>query len=181
VGFFVATAFIILPQGDGIRLGPLGVLSSIPSGRIAAASGALDTILQHPLLGAGVGEPVAHFHHEYAAQGATVHIKDFHLEAHNIYLGLWAQMGPLAFFGFFFAIGTVCRQLLGISKTTTDARHLRAGLFAAVCGQLLYGGLFGGFEDSRHIWMLLGLSITAAISLTDASASPPPDASRSSG
>ncbi len=161
--FAVATAFIILPTGEGIPLGPFGVLSSIPSGRVAASLAALDTISQHPLIGAGVGEPVAHFHHEFANQGGPAHIKDFHLEAHNFYLGLWAQMGPLALLGFLIVVGTVLRGVLKLTNGDDSSRYLRAGLAAALIGQLLYGGLFGGFEDSRHIWMMLAVAAAAGL------------------
>jgi hypothetical protein len=38
---------------------------------------------------------------------------------------------------------------------------LIAALGAALCGALLFQGLTGAFEDTRHIWVLMGMMAAA--------------------
>ena len=44
----------------------------------------------------------------------------------------------------------------------TAPRAIAHGLAAALCGGLLYHGLFGSFEEMRHLWLLFGLCLSAA-------------------
>lgn len=154
---FITVAAIVPPgQGDVPILGPLGDLSLEPSGRLAGWISTLETIRKYPLLGAGADELVAHIAHRWATQGIRSQAPGtlMHLEAHNVWLGIWAQMGVLALVAFAVLVAWLLRGLLR-RDAPRDAFALGVALVAAV----LYHGQFGSFEDARYLWPYLGLCI----------------------
>lgn len=151
------TIAMIVPRGQGIPLlGPFGDVSTQPSGRLAGWISVLDTIRAHPLLGKGVGETVAHFTHSLATQGITggAAEKVYDLEAHNVWLGLWGQIGVLGLASF----AALSWRLHGLARAAAASDAvLGHALLAAFWGALLYHGLFGSFEDARYLWVFFGL------------------------
>jgi len=161
----LVTILMIVPAGHGVHLfGPFNLIWE-PSGRLAGWISVVDTIRHHPWLGSGVGEPVAHFVHRWASQGVLggAAERTYHLEAHNIWLGLWGQMGILGITAF----ALFCLRMVRLTRPgrAGDLRPVAIPMFAVFAGAVLYHGLFGSIEDARHLWIFFGLAV-AALSAT---------------
>lgn len=120
-----------------------------PSGRFLVWSAALDTFLSHPLIGNGIGADPLTVH--YADPSGFMQVLT---DAHNVILSIAAQTGLVGLAGlallitFAVKLGRSNRIALGLSLTFLNA--------------FLYQGLTGAFEDTRHLWVLLGLLMAAA-------------------
>jgi putative inorganic carbon (hco3(-)) transporter len=125
-----------------------------PSSRAMAWQDALQTFLAHPLVGKGVGAEVADATWRNPS-GVLEHLT----EAHNVWLSVAAQEGLLGLLGF----ASVVVWLLWRWRHPAPGadRVLISALGAAFCGALLVQGLTGAFEDTRHLWVLMGLLAAA--------------------
>jgi O-antigen ligase len=152
----LAVVVVVAPGQGDFPLGAVDV-KLVESGRIASWRASLGTYAQHPLFGKGVGEYVAQFHHEYAAQGlGPDRITDFDIDAHNAYIGLLAQMGPLAVLAFAWILVVLLRRVAAAPA------GVREPLAAGLLGIVAFGNLYGGFEDARHAWLFFGICAAAA-------------------
>jgi putative inorganic carbon (hco3(-)) transporter len=125
-----------------------------PSSRAMAWSDALRTFFAHPLLGKGAGTEVADAWWRNPS-GVLEHLT----EAHNVWLSVAAQEGALGLLAF----ASVVAWLLWRWRHPAPGadRVLISALGAAFCGALLVQGLTGAFEDTRHLWVLMGLMAAA--------------------
>jgi O-antigen ligase len=159
----ITIATLVPPgQGDFPILGPWGDIKLVESGRLAAWIATTRTIAKAPLLGIGADEPVAHFKHEWAHQGALggAQEREFQLEAHNVLLGVWAQMSVVGLAG-------LAGLVLWLQKTLWARGRHDAGaawLAGAMAGGVLYHGTFGSLEDARHLWIFSGIATGGFIS-----------------
>lgn len=133
-----------------------GVLA--PSMRLQTWRGSLDTFLSHPLLGKGLGLPVT----ETAYVNLSGHTQIF-TDAHNIWLNIAAQAGVL---GLATLLAVLIHALRAgprgsnkgeLAQSLPERISLPLALKTALVGAWLYHGLTGSFEDTRHLWVLLGL------------------------
>lgn len=116
-----------------------------PSSRFMTWRGAFGTFTDHPLLGVGVGLEtcrVAYIDLSGRNQLLT--------EAHNAFINVAADSGILGFAATFGIVFFFARRINSKDNTT------RILAIALICG-FLYHGLTGSFEDSRHLWALMGL------------------------
>jgi hypothetical protein len=156
-GTMLALVVVVAPGQGDFPLGAVDV-KLVESGRIAGWRASLRTYAQHPLFGKGVGEYVAQFSHEYAAQGqGPGRLTDFDIDAHNAYIGLLAQMGPLAVLAFAWILGVLLRRVAAAPP------GVREPLAAGILGIVAFGNLYGGFEDARHAWLFFAVCATAAV------------------
>jgi O-antigen ligase len=120
-----------------------------PSARLMIWTSAVFEIMKRPLIGHGLGvDAVSIFY--YLPNGGLTHITD----AHNIFLNVTAQAGLVGLTGVVVLIAYAVR--LGRANRTALVLALTfANAFA-------YQGLTGSFEDTRHLWVLLGLLMAAA-------------------
>jgi O-antigen ligase len=151
--FVLALTFTIFPHSTApFRIDlPLG-LTLYPSGRYLTWSGALAQFLRHPLIGIGIGIPPddVHFMAPMGMQELT--------DAHNLFLSIGAQCGIVGLIGLTAIIGFAAAQLRSGSGTDKLTRFVLASTFL---NALVYQGIGGSFEDTRHIWLLLGLLMAA--------------------
>ena len=117
-----------------------------PSGRLLTWGEALQDWAAHPLTGAGPGATTINIVY-LAPSGMTLRWSD----AHNVWLSVASQTGVLGLAALLALI------LYSLRKAPSRVPGLRNALRVALVGTWLIHGLSGSFEDSRHLWVLLGL------------------------
>ena len=122
------------------------------SSRFQTWRGALDTVLLHPWLGAGPGLPVAHVAYLNASGGS-----ESLTDAHNMWLSVGAETGLLGFAAFCAVMLPLILRLQQVTMSGPPAMVLRSGFELALLGAVIYPGLSGSFEDTRHVWVLIGM------------------------
>ena len=131
-----------------ILVSPTAVLEGNlePSGRLLTWGAALEDWAAHPLTGAG---PIATTINVVylAPSGATLRWTD----AHNVWLSVASQTGVL---GLAALLGLI---LYSVRKAPSRLPGLRDALRVALVGTWLIHGQSGSFEDSRYLWVLLGM------------------------
>lgn len=140
-------AFFTLP-GTHIRIEP--------SLRVRIWQTALETFKEHPLLGRGVGLGVAGV--AYTSPSGTRH---YFTDAHNVWLSIAGQEGVTGLLAFSSIIFFLMKGLRPLRATGSTQAVIRAGLAIAFIGAFLYQSLAGSFEDTRHLWVLIGMLAAA--------------------
>lgn len=128
-------------------------LSLYPGPRLLIWIAAFRQFMAHPLIGIGIGIDPVHV--------AFQNPNGFELltDAHNIFLSIAVQCGIVGLVGLAAIVTIIVPGLRPVGSRAGMARLVLCATFADV---LLYQGLGGSFEDTRHIWLLLGLCIAAA-------------------
>jgi len=132
-----------------------GGLTLAPSGRLLIWSAALSEFLRYPLVGHGIGIDAVSVRYSDPS-GNVQHLTD----AHNVILSIAAQTGLAGMAGLAILLGHVARVTFSSGKGGRDPTVLGLGL--TFLNAFLYQGLTGAFEDTRHLWVLLGLVAAAA-------------------
>ncbi len=135
---------------------PLADVTLAPSGRLMLWTEAIRNFLADPLTGRGLGsEPVLVFYQ--APSGILQRLTD----THNSYLSLAVQcgIGGLAALVLVTFVAWKAARPYRIGKD--GSRAVVVGLGIAFLGGFAYQGLGVSFENSRHLWLLLGLVIAA--------------------
>jgi len=131
---------------------PSGLFS--PSARVEIWKQALETITRHPYTGNGLGTPVVEVVY-INAEGTASLLTD----AHNVFLNVGAGSGLLAAAALF----ALCIFL--VRSVVVDRRNslskVQTWLIAAFIAAFVIQGLTGSFEDARHLWVLIGLMLSA--------------------
>ena len=154
-GIVVALAFIVAMLVSPPSLfGPEGRLQLShlqPSGRVLCWRSALHTAWHHPWLGDGPGSLPASVDY-LTASGEPQHLGD----AHNTFLSIAAKDGILGLLAF-------CALLIFLLRKThlrtrgSPKMVLRTAAWIGLLQALMYQGLGGSWEHTRHIWVLIGL------------------------
>jgi hypothetical protein len=128
-----------------------------PSARLMFWIDAVRTFLAHPLAGQGLGtDPVSVLYQNPSGGRAVWH------DAHQIWLSVAAQTGIVGLLAFFWLTVHVVRRLAARPWPTEGAGAVRTALAIAWLQAWLWQGLVGSFEDSRCLWLLLGLTLAAS-------------------
>jgi O-antigen ligase len=136
-----------------------------PTQRLLTWIGALQTFLARPILGKGLGLGVAEVYF-MPPSGQMQLLTD----AHNTLLSVAGQAGLLAAVAIVLICISVVRRTLPFDLTGRDV--LRAALGIAFISAFLAQGVVGSFEDSRHLWVLIGM-VVACRKLDDATLASP--------
>lgn len=131
-----------------------------PTQRLLAWRDAIETFIQHPLFGKGVGLGVANVRFQ-APSGQMQILTD----AHNTFLSIAGQAGILGSAAFFaLMISTLRRGLISrigeVTKVTN--KPISLAMTIAFISGIAFQGMVGSFEDARHLWVLLGLIVAAS-------------------
>ena len=122
-----------------------------PSGRVLCWRDALHTALQNKWFGKGPGAPVAAVN-LLTPSGE----QQFLTDAHNTFLSIAAHDGLLGLLAFGTLLIFVLRKPnLRTSGNPESVIHTAAWI--ALVQALLYQGIAGSWEHTRHIWVLIGL------------------------
>jgi len=122
-----------------------------PSSRVQTWIEAANVFREHPWVGAGPGAEVAHVRYINASHGSEL-LSD----AHNTWLSVLAHTGMVGFIPFAVATGMLMVRMRKNLDVTPQGAW-RSGLELALLSSLLYPSLSGSFEDSRHVWVLMGM------------------------
>lgn len=156
--FVVATAVTPIPHPTApFLIGiPATELVLAPSGRFLTWSAAAAEFLRHPLVGHGIG--IGAVDVRYAAPSGNLQTLT---DGHNMLLNIAAQCGLFGVLGLVALIAYAVRVTLPWRGDGDPSNGLRTGLGIAFVAAFVYQGLGGSFEDSRHLWVLLGLVMAA--------------------
>lgn len=122
-----------------------------PSVRIKTWQSSINTFLQYPIFGKGLGEDVAGVSY-LAPDGGMQYLGD----AHQLWLNVAGQAGIIGLFAILFLTIYFFTKSFPL-KFTDEKSVLRIGFGLAFIGSFVYQGLNGSFEDARQIWILIGL------------------------
>lgn len=128
--------------------------------RAVEAAAAFAVFVHHPLVGVGPGEFPTYFQDEARRMGAD-RIVGVEREAHNLYLGLAAEMGVLGLIAFIGVVAAVLAPLAATRRAHKDHRPDISGLatgFAAALVVYLTTGLFLHFAYIRYFWLIAALA-----------------------
>lgn len=127
-----------------------------PAARLLAWIDAMRNFLAAPLLGHGIGmDAVSVLYIFPDSSGGLM------TDAHNAYLNIAAQCGLIGLAAMLALIAYVGRLMVR-SCGPGSRDPLVFGLTLAWISAFAVQGLVGGFEDSRHLWLLFGLILSAA-------------------
>ncbi len=154
---FVSSATFFKYEKDGVSVPLLhGQITS--SHRAVAWKTAFQTFAQNPILGKGIGEPVAESRFTDPS-GRQQLLTD----AHNTFLSVLAETGLLGFFAIAAVIGFILSNLIKSHSFDQNSNLLRVCLLIILIDAFLFQGLTGSYEDSRHLWVLFGIAAAAGI------------------
>lgn len=123
-----------------------------PTQRLLTWQGGIETFLQYPVFGKGLGMPPAQviFKSPTGMQMLT--------DAHHTIISLLAQGGVVVFLSF----GALLIFVLKIGWRRIDDAAIdpiRMAVWISLFSGMLIQGLVGSFEDSRHLWVLMGMLV----------------------
>jgi len=164
LAFIVALAVtpILHPTAPFLIHVPGTRLILAPAGRFLTWSSAFNEFLRHPWLGHGIGIDAAFVRYRDPS-GNLQELTD----AHNVFLNIAAQAGVVGLAGLGALIAYVVR--LTFSRGIGGSPVVRLVLGLTLLNALVYQGLGVGIEDTRHIWVLLGLLAAASVIPSDES------------
>lgn len=151
----------ILGAGGGADVG------SALLGRAALGVAALQVLESSPLVGVGPGVFAA----EYSARlvmesGITFLGSAAQYPAHNLYLGIAADMGLLGLTAFLAVVGVTLAGLWRVRRRgSATARSIATALIVSMCGYLV-SAVFLHLSFERYFWILIALATAAILVLT---------------
>ena len=153
----LAVTPVIYPGAPVVLRLPGTAVLVAPSGRFLTWTSALHEFLRHPLVGHGMGIDAAAVTYP-RPDGVVEHLTD----AHNMFLSIAAQAGAVGILGVAVVIALAVRLTGRLQLGKSCASTLKLGLGITFLDVFVYQGLGGSFEDTRHIWVLLGMLIAAS-------------------
>lgn len=135
---------------------PLLDVTLAPSGRLMIWTDAVRNFLAHPVTGRGIGiDPV--LVHYLDPSG----VLETSTDAHNVFLSIAVQCGIIGLAAFLVLAREMVARTLPLRVEGDAAAIVRTGVGVGLLIALLYEGLGGSFEDSRHLWVAFGLLIAS--------------------
>ncbi|HET7605024.1 MAG TPA: O-antigen ligase family protein [Sphingomicrobium sp.] len=156
--FVVALAVtpVVYPAAPFLIRVPLTDTLLAPSGRFLTWTSAAHEFLRQPLVGHGIGVDAAAVTYP-RPDGFVEQLTD----AHNLFLSIAAQAGLLGLAGLAAVIALAIRLTGKLQLDEPRGTALRLALGLSFLDAFVYQGFGGSFEDTRHLWVLLGLLIAA--------------------
>lgn len=151
-----ASISLIMHPGAPFLLHIPGLAEPVAPGiRLLLWIEAVQSFLASPMFGHVIGTTWVTV--EYAASGCAVGCV---LDAHNSFLNIAMQSGVIGLAALLAIIWFVFRHLRG-AQARSPRDRIVYGLALAWVSGFAVPGLVGSFEDSRHLWILLGLILSA--------------------
>ena len=143
---------------------PLSPWHLRPSSRLLTWIGSFQTFLDHPWFGKGVGLDVVAIGYRNSSG-----VYEWLTDAHSTWMSVLAQDGIV---GLAALVALVAVLLRGARWSLADrAGVLQTGLIVAFVSGFFYQAFSGSFENTRHVWVLIGL-LAASRGLTAATPEP---------
>ena len=154
--FLLGSLFALAPYPEAKVWFQIPLIGNVmPSARVLVWKDAISTFLSRPLTGIGLGKPVANVVFTNT-DGSLSLLTD----AHNSFLSMAAQSGIIGLAAFASIVVLVLKQWIRAIVDTASPTLIRALGLAFVCA-FVYQGLTGSFEDSRHLWIMVGMFLAA--------------------
>lgn len=161
------------------RLATLGAVVGGGSGEEASAAGRLSEVqaawevfATHPVVGVGPGQFPLYYQRYVALTGGSVHSGDGARNAHNIVLGLAADVGLLGLASFVALVGVVVAHLVRARREAS----LRSMATPALVSVSLYlaCSAFLHLAYARYLWLCLALATSASSVVSEPAPGRPP-------
>ncbi len=156
VSLFVASITLFAYSPDGSKI-PLTDGNFSPSHRAEAWKTGFQTFLQNPILGRGIGMPVAESRFTDPS-GRNQLLTD----AHNTYISVLGETGLVGFITFFAIVWFVVFKLKRQPSENEFYKTAKFCLLLAFADMFFYQSLTGSYEDARHLWILFGFGTAVA-------------------
>lgn len=127
-----------------------------PSPRVLIWQESLQTFSRNFFSGVGLGEDVCRVSFQNA-EGTTSVLTD----AHNYLLSVAAQNGIFGLAAIIAVTVFIVRLAFPLRIDKSASSIILNGLTTAFICSFFYQGLTGSFEDARHLWVLIGLILSA--------------------
>ncbi len=152
IAFVLVSAFSIRPIATSPYTFDFFGWRIDPTQRLLTWQGALETFMQHPVFGKGLGLGVAEV--RFLAPSGQ---KQLLTDAHNVYLNVAGQSGLVGLAALAVVVLFLCRRVLPLSGIAEESRIIRRTLLVAFATAFIYQGVTGSFENARHLWLLFGM------------------------
>jgi putative inorganic carbon (hco3(-)) transporter len=156
--FFVINFFALQKYPNApysIRL-PFFEVDLLPSPRLLVWSDSLHTFAENVLTGKGLGLNSC----EVVFQNTDGNIA-YLTDAHNIFLSVASQNGIFGLIAISAIIYYFVRKFSLSFFNLNNRKFLQNALILAFISAFFYQGLTGSFEDTRHLWVLIGFILSS--------------------
>ena len=136
---------------------PGTAITLVPASRLQVWIAAAQTFATHPLTGVGIGAEVAHVMFTEPG-GHQVLLTD----GHNVLLNLAAACGVFGLVAIVAIVVAVWRRGGPYRYDDSDAGLAAVATALGVLNVLVVQGVGGGYEDSRFVWLMIGLLLAAS-------------------
>lgn len=127
-----------------------------PSSRVMVWSATFDTFNNNFWNGIGLGEDVCRVRY-LNPSGVLEDLRD----GHNTLLNVSAQAGILGLISILIMILYLLNKILKFKNMNSKSGFLYNCCGIAILSAFVYQGLGGSFEETRHIWVLFGMFLSA--------------------
>ncbi|MEO7659207.1 MAG: O-antigen ligase family protein [Pyrinomonadaceae bacterium] len=155
--FLIVSTFSLIASPTSPYFFSLAGIRIDPSQRLLTWQGAFHTFLQNPFFGKGLGLGVAEVY--FMPPSGQIQLLT---DAHNTFLNVAGQAGLFGILPLFAVCTVVIFRLRQIKIGVSEISLVRLCLGIAFITAFLYQGLVGSFENTRHLWVLIGLILAAA-------------------
>jgi len=150
--FIAVSTFSLIETPTSPYFFSIGDLRIDPSPRLLTWQGSLNTFLENPFFGKGLGLGVAGV--LFRSPSDQLHLLT---DAHNVALSVGAQSGLAALLPLIAICVAVVRRSLLFYAGDNRIHVVQRALLVAFVSAFLIQGLVGSFENARHLWVLIGL------------------------
>jgi putative inorganic carbon (hco3(-)) transporter len=153
--FLVVSAFTVFAAPASPFTFSIGGVRIDATQRLLTWYGAVQTFLEHPIFGKGLGLAVAEvFYIPPSGQQQLL------VDAHNALLNVAGQAGLFGAIPLVLICIAVVRRTLPFRLAPGNSLHIALGI--AFISAFIIQGLVGSFENARHLWVLIGLIIASS-------------------
>jgi putative inorganic carbon (hco3(-)) transporter len=135
---------------------PFFEIELLPSSRLLVWSDSLHTFAENVLTGKGLGLNSC----EVVFQNTDGNIA-YLTDAHNIFLSVASQNGIFGLIAISAIIYYFVRKFSLSTFNPDNRKFLQNALILAFISAFFYQGLTGSFEDTRHLWVLIGFILSS--------------------
>jgi len=156
-GFWLVSTFTVIASPTSPFHYKVAGVRIDPTQRLLTWIDASRTFMAHPVLGKGLGLPVAEVYF-MPPSGQMQLLTD----AHNFLLNIAAQAGLAGVVPLVMICVWVLNRRSYDRKDPNNTSAINLALWIAFLSAFIYQGLVGSFEDARHLWVLIGLLIATS-------------------
>ena len=163
-GIFIAGVFLVLltismqkhPTAPFVVGIPFTEKVVYPSSRVMVWTASFQTFIENPLTGVGLDQDACRVRY-LNPSGVLEDLR----EAHNILLNVAAQTGIFGLIAMLAIIFYFLRKIFDFGNFDDDKKVFYIACGLAILTAFIYQGVGGSFEETRHLWVIFGLFLSA--------------------